>query len=240
MSELRDFATRSVQRFGARAGLDIRSRRPPEPRRQRLLEKERIDLVLDVGAHIGEYGSALRENGYRGRIVSFEPEASNFARLAERTAADAAWEIERFALSDADGQAELGVADVFSSLLPANDRLTSVFSRAKPESRQTVELRRLDGVERLARDVEASRTLVKLDVQGHELSALRGAEHVLSHVRMVEVELSVVALYEGQSMMLEVMQYLDAHGFELADLEPIGRDRHTGQFMQFDGIFVRR
>jgi FkbM family methyltransferase len=240
MSELRDLVTRNVQRFGARAGLDIRTSRPPEPRRQRLLERERIDLVLDVGAHIGEYGSALRQSGYRGRIVSFEPERSNFARLAEHTAADPAWEIEQFALSDTDGEAELGVADVFSSLLPANDRLTSVFTRAEPETQQTVALRRLDGIERLARDIAAARTLIKLDVQGHELSALRGAELALSQVRMVEVELSVVALYEGQPMMLEVMQYLDSRGFELVDLEPIGRDRNTGQFMQFDGIFVRR
>ena len=47
------------------------------------------------------------------------------------------------------------------------------------------------------------------------ISELRGAEVVLSGVRMVEVELSVVALYEGQPMMFEVMQYLDSNGFEL-------------------------
>ena len=240
MSELRDLATCYVQRFGARVGLDIRTRRPPEPRRQQLIERNGIGLVLDVGAHFGEYAHALREHGYCGRIVSFEPERANFEQLSARAAHDPAWEVERFALSDTDGDAELGVADVFSSLLPANDRLTAVFERARAQMHQTVPLRRLDELERYAEEVQSTPTLIKLDVQGNELRALRGAEGLLEHIRMAEVELSVVPLYEGQPTMFDVMEFLDSHGFELVDLEPIGRDRNTGQFMQFDGIFVRR
>ena len=38
-----------------------------------LFEHQAIDCVLDVGAHWGEYGEFLRRQGYRGRIVSFEP-----------------------------------------------------------------------------------------------------------------------------------------------------------------------
>lgn len=238
MSQARDKLVARVQRAGARVGLDVRTHRPPEPRRQRLLEEHGIGLVLDVGAHVGEYAARLRENGYRGRIVSFEPERGNHDALAAKAAADPAWDVERLALSSSEGEAELGVADVFSSLLEANEQLVGVFERAQAQTKQTVALRRLDDLEPYATQLDTP-TLLKIDVQGHELEVLRGAQASLARIRMVEVELSVVALYEGQAMMLELMVELDRHGFRLVDLEPIGRDRRSGQFMQFDGIFVR-
>ena len=43
-----------------------------------LLRRLRIECVVDVGAHHGEFGLSLRRQGYSGRIVSFEPASESF------------------------------------------------------------------------------------------------------------------------------------------------------------------
>jgi hypothetical protein len=51
----------------------------------------RINCVLDAGAGRGGYGTFLRENGYEGQIISFEPVAASFQSLAIQCARDPKW-----------------------------------------------------------------------------------------------------------------------------------------------------
>ena len=56
-----------------------------------LLEHHGIDLVLDVGANTGQFGTFLRELGYRGTIASFEPIPSAHDQLVQRSKNDPDW-----------------------------------------------------------------------------------------------------------------------------------------------------
>jgi FkbM family methyltransferase len=67
-------------------------------------------VVLDLGAHKGYYGAYALEHGAR-TVISFEPEAANFA-LLERSAATyrergADWRVRPVALGAEEGEAEL-------------------------------------------------------------------------------------------------------------------------------------
>ena len=53
-------------------------------RRQHLIQHYGIDLVLDVGANVGQFGQGMRRLDYKGRIVSFEPLTSAFGVLQKR------------------------------------------------------------------------------------------------------------------------------------------------------------
>jgi FkbM family methyltransferase len=206
-------------------------------RRPLLLAEERIDVVLDVGAGDGGWGRELREDGYAGRIVSFEPLPESFATL-ERCLDDR-WEAHRLALAADGGSRELQVSAnrVSSSLLRMDERHLC----SAPESAVTgtveVEAARLDDLGVVRPD---ERVYLKVDVQGAELDVLRGARATLSSVRLLEAELSAVTLYEGQPLIGEVLRYLDGEGFELIGLEHTFRDRTTGDLLQLNGMLRRK
>lgn len=85
----------------------------------------------------------------------------------------------------------------------------------------------------------SDRVFIKLDVQGFELHALRGAEASLASVVGMHVELSLVPLYEDGPLYLEVVENLRDRGFRLAGVDPVLEDAETGELLQMDGIFVR-
>jgi hypothetical protein len=56
------------------------------------LRQFKIDLVLDVGANMGQFASEIRHCGYAGRIVSFEPLSQAHGQLLQSSAGDSLWE----------------------------------------------------------------------------------------------------------------------------------------------------
>jgi FkbM family methyltransferase len=210
-------------------------------RRVKLLRSEGIEVVLDVGANAGQYAQQLRAAGYVGRIVSFEPLPEAFAALERAAAADPRWEARRLALSDADGEAEIHVAanSWSSSLLDMGERHLASAPESAYVGREHVTTARLDSIweEVLGPD---ARPFLKLDVQGFEMHVLRGAAGHLDRVAGVQAELSLVHLYEGDSLWRDVVDHLEEEGFELVGLEPGFEDPETGRMLQADGTFLRR
>jgi FkbM family methyltransferase len=213
---------------------------PPEVRRARLLRWKDVDVVIDVGANAGQFGSRIRAAGYRGRIVSFEPLSRAFDALCRSSADDPDWECHRLALGSRSGSVQLNVsADLeASSVLPMEERHV----RHCPESAyvgvETVELAVLDEVGPSLIG-EWERAYLKLDVQGYELEVLRGAARLLPRIALVEAELSLVPLYRGGPLYRGVIDHLDDHGFELISVEGITEEPETGHMLQFDGVFAQ-
>ncbi len=78
-----------VHKVFQKTGYDFLSYTPehfPTLKRGYLIKSENLDLVLDVGANRGDYVLALRDSGYQGRVVSFEPLSKAFKVLQQRAA----------------------------------------------------------------------------------------------------------------------------------------------------------
>jgi len=206
----------------------------------RAIERQGVDFVLDVGANRGQWATELRASGYAGRIVSLEPLAEPYAALVERSETDHNWSAQRLALGEEDGPSKISVAGnlVSSSMLPMTERHIEGAPASAPVGTESVHVARLDSVSQELLG-EGTRVFLKLDVQGYELSALRGAEDTLDAVRVIEAELSLVELYAGQPLLPEVFEFLRGHGFDCIGLDPGFTDPSTGDMLQADGLFVR-
>lgn len=205
------------------------------------MQSHAVDVVLDIGAGCGSYGSELRRTGYAGRIVSFEPLRAPFARLDATTRSDPDWDAHQFALGDTARTVSINVAannGGSSSFLPMLDAHLSAAPWAAYIGTEEVALRTLDA---LAPEILKSgdRVFLKADVQGYEHLVLAGATSTLSRCVGLQLEMSLVPLYQGAMLYRDVIAVAGDLGFTLMEVIPVFHDVRTGRLLQMDGVFFR-
>ena len=238
-------AKRLVQKCMRSLGYDIVPYPPSDYVRRRdsvrrVLDKLSIDCVIDAGANRGQFGSWLRDLGYRGWIISFEPASAPFQDLEKRAAARPPWRVFHYALGPENGPAEINVnaQDLLSSFLAPLASETLPWS--KVVARETVEVRRLDSIwEECLAGIASRRLYLKLDTQGFDLEALRGADGVLGNFLAAQTEVSFVPVYEGMPNWIDSLKEFQSRGFSVVDFMPVTRVAGDLPMMEMDCILAR-
>jgi FkbM family methyltransferase len=202
----------------------------------------KIDCVLDVGAHEGQYGRLLRACGYDGQIVSFEPVTANARTLRKHARLDENWTLMQYALGETEDEAPIYVSR--RSDLASFRPLSSYAKGLWPDGTviddvERVVRRRLDNV--LADDLRSwsdRRLFLKIDTQGCERDVIAGAGAYLTQFRGIQVEASVKPIYEEVTSYLEMLSLLEAHGFELTGIFPVTRDEDL-RIVELDCVMLR-
>ncbi|MFM6330712.1 MAG: FkbM family methyltransferase [Microcystis panniformis] len=210
---------------------------------QRLLAYHNIDLVFDVGANIGQYAKLLRELGYSGRIVSFEPLSSAYSQLKAVSKKDPLWEIApQTAIGNQEGEIIINIAgnSYSSSALPMLDAHLESAPESAYSGSETVKLSRLDTIAKDYIKSETKSIFLKIDVQGLEKQVIEGATAIMPLVKGIKLELSLVPLYEGQVLFKEMIDIVEKLGYELYGIEPGFTAEKTGRMLQMDGIFFKQ
>lgn len=205
------------------------------------LDRFGVDLVLDVGANTGQFASELRAIGYKGRIVSFEPLTEAYQTLAAFAAKDPGWTVHRrCAIGDFDGEVEMNIAgnSVSSSILPMLNSHSSAAKGSAYIGSESVPINRLDSI--ASSYIRGSRSyFIKIDTQGFEWQVLDGGNETLAKAMGVLCELSLIPLYEGQRLWMDMLQRLEAEGFTLWSIQKGFIDLRDGRTLQVDAIFFR-
>ncbi len=198
-----------------------------------------IEQVIDIGGNLGQYGHSIRNAGYKGDIVSFEPLSSVHAKLVAQAAGDPRWQIApRMAIGAAAGELTINISEdlASSSLLPMTDLHVETAPTSAYVGSETVPVVRLDDCDAFDRD---KRTFLKMDTQGYEAHVLDGGPKTLASVLGVQLELSLAPCYEGQQLLSTLVTRLEGLGFKLWGLHQGTAHPENGRLLQADGIFVR-
>jgi len=228
-----------LRKTGAKFGMDFKM--TDEERVILLLKHNKIDLIFDVGANTGQYARELFSLGYKGKIVSIEPLSEAYNQLLKHSENNANWIIaERYALGDKNEDSEINITEnsVSSSLMEILPGHTDSEPASKIIGKENIKVYTLDSIaDKFI--VDNNITFLKIDTQGFEEKVLKGAETTLKRVKGVQLELSLVKLFEGQKLYLELIEMMKSFGFDLYSVEPAFTDKRTGRLLQVNGLFFR-
>lgn len=194
-------------------------------------------VIYDIGANIGTWTCLAKSLYPAARVEAFEPLAQHVADFHRWTAA---WpddiRLHRCALGSSERTATMHVMDFSdaSSLLPLAAAGAREFN-VHPTQEQSIPLVPLDVL--VARENLPPPDLIKLDIQGYELEALRGAETCLRTARSVLCEVSFREYYTGQPLFADLAAFLRTHGFSL---HALGAGTTLGApLVQADALFTK-
>lgn len=210
-------------------------------RRLTIINNCKINLLFDIGANTGQFALKMRNLGYDKKIVSFEPVNEAFYILKKISSTDKNWITWNYALGNEDTTGIINVSGSSdnSSILDMLPKHYESNSDLKYVAQQEIEIKKLDSVFASFVD-ENDRVMIKIDTQGYEKNVIDGAVESLKKISVIQLEMSIVPLYENEMLFAEMVKYLENKGFQLYSLENGHFNRNSGQLLQVDGIFVNK
>ncbi len=191
-------------------------------------------LAVDIGANVGDYSAELRGRYPRLEIHAFEPSATNIGRLNRRFHGDDRVKIAPFAVSETAGTAVLYSNEPGSGLGSLTKRLLD-HHRIGFEVTETVNAMRFEDYWNAALQ-RRTMDIVKIDVEGHELSALRSFGPALEAARVIQFE-SGGTLIDTRTYFRDFWYLLSGREFALYRITPAGVARIT-RYLESEESFL--
>jgi FkbM family methyltransferase len=194
--------------------------------------------VVDVGANRGQFALCARRCFPDAEIVSVEPLPGPGDRFRRVFRGDSRVVLHEAAIGPRSGRAAMHVSrrDDSSSLLPITPRQSRTFPGTQEVGTTIVREGRLS--EFVSEGSIRQPALLKLDVQGYELEALKGCSDLLRHFEWIYVECSFAEFYEGQVLGDDLFVWLQQQGYASVELHGQVFD-DDGAILQADALFRR-
>lgn len=190
---------------------------------QKLVENiQPDDVVYDVGAHVGLYSclaaKRLTETGGDGQVFAFEPHTQNARRLQENLIRNDVFTISHvleYGLSDTDKKID------FKTDSTQPGRGGSITTGA--DGTYEIQLRSGDSI---VNEGMPKPDIVKIDIEGAEMGALRGLRPVLDECRVLYIEVHPEKLPSYGESKDAVEKFLTDVGFNFDKILERGDEYH--------------
>lgn len=202
-----------------------------------------VDAILDIGANIGQFGRAIRDDGYRGQIYSFEPLSIAHNKLLLNAREDMLWHVvDRCAVGPVNTTAKIKIkGNSFSSsilsMLPLHEETPQESVYTDHEECSVITLATF--IENTFIDSSATFGL-KIDTLGYEHKVIEGLGACTDRVKVILCKMSTRPLCADSMSMSDSCRMLSFLGFKCAALGPKYEHPVTGELLQVDGLFIRK
>jgi FkbM family methyltransferase len=225
---LRPFGLQLSYRIGRNALADMK----------RLLSKFEVKYIIDGGAHQGDFSSSILTVFPQAHVYAFEPQNSSWELLRQAAIRNPSIKAFQCALGAESGTATFHInkSTLTSSLLPSSKQGLKYHKEynqpCRTEMVQVVSLK-----EFLAKESLPHIDILKLDLQGYELQALKGLGDFLSCVKLIYTEVNFLNAYDQGCLFTNLSQYLQEHQFEFYQFYHLVTSPLDGRLLFGDAIF---
>jgi FkbM family methyltransferase len=197
-------------------------------------------VIFDVGAYIGDVAKKYLEVFPSSILYAFEPAPASFAQLKENLAKAENVNLFNLAVSDSNRICDFFI-NSFSptnSLYEADERAKEIWGNNILTKENTIRVKSIKIDTFCKTNFLNKIDILKLDVQGGELSVLNGAEEMLKEKRIKSILLEALfaPTYKNQSQFVDVYKLLHSHDYQLHNIYT--PKEINGKLIQMDVIFT--
>ena len=221
--------------------LEISRRHPFDPFWvQSFLTKEECPVIFDIGAHIGNISVLYRKLFPSCTIHAFEPFPETFQTLKQRFNDHPSVKLNDVAVSDSVGFTSFNakVSSKTNSILRSDPRGSEFWSGPFHETTSIIQVPTTTIDKYSEANAIDTIHILKLDVQGAELQALRGARSMLENrrIKLIYMEVILVPTYVDQPHFEDYLRFFRSVGYVMLDMfSPV---RQNLRLNQSDIIFI--
>ena len=237
----RDFFKRATRRFFIYKRRLVRD--PFHDLKNLFLDEENV-IIFDIGANRGTTATKYHHVLNHATIHAIEPYPPTVALLKKATADYPNIKVWSLAVADTVGTAtfHIGDSDVLNSLLPPRQGLPRSQSSFSIKEKQTIEVPTITLEVFCEQETIETISILKLDIQGGELAALRGAASLLEDQRIhtIYMECLIIQLYEGQPLINDLIQFLADYDYQIFNIYNLNVEDKNHQLIFCDIVFISR
>ena len=195
-----------------------------------------ISVLVDVGANKGQFSLLAKTLFPSLKVFAFEPLQEPRKTYLDIFINHKGLNIYPYAIGESSSVETIHVSKKMdsSSLLPISELQGSIYPGTEESHVEKIEVRRLENV--LSSDDITGVSLLKIDVQGFELSVLNGSKELMPQFTYAYIECSYIELYEGQALVTEILEFMIKAQFELIGIYNTSYSKN-GSAVQSDFLF---
>lgn len=194
-----------------------------------------VHTVIDVGA---AHGTPNLYRAFRNKrfvliepLKEYEKELRNLGLLESY--------IFNCAAGDADGTAEITVNTDSMTKSSMLNRTTDIPGFQKQATKRNIDVRKIDGLMKENPEIFKPPFILKIDTEGYELLALKGAQEVLRLTNYVIAEVSVQKRFEESYTFAELIRFMDTQAFDVYDILHVNQRPNDFGVLYMDIIFKK-